>query len=286
MIKLTSIALLSSLLVTPAFAAEPSTSKLQEIARTKTILMGHLSEAVPFSFTDTDGQAKGYSVDLCSRVAAGLQRQLGLDKLDIKWVPVTQENRFEMVAEGKIDLECGTSTNTISRQKIVDFSLMTWVDGGNFLTKGEQPVKSLVEMNGKKIAVIADTTIEKALKAAMNKQQITIELVPVENHMDGMILLDQQKVDGYASDQTVLIGLAATVSKKMKVSMAEQNYSYEPYALTLRRNDADLKQAVNAALAQLYRSGESFRVYNTWFSKFGKPPQALILMYGMNALPE
>ncbi len=286
MIKLASIALISSLLVAPAFAAEQSNGKLQDIARTKTILLGHLSEAVPFSFIDEDDQPKGYTVDLCKRVAAGLQRQLGLDTLDIKWIPVTQENRFEMVASGKVDIECGTSTNTIARQKIVDFSLMTWVDGGNFATKGEQQVPSLVEMNGKKIAVIAGTSIEAALNAEMKKLQITLQLVQVANHIDGMILLDEQKVDAYAADQTVLIGLASSLSDKMRVSIAAQNFSYEPYALSLRRNDADLKQAVNATLAQLYRTGEIFRIYNTWFGKLGKPPQSLMLMYGMNALPE
>ncbi len=287
MLRTISLTLLASLglglMASPSLAG---TGKLEEIATSKTIILGHLPESIPFSFLDTDDQPKGYTVDLCKRVAASLQRQLGLERLDIKWVPLTLENRFEMVASGKVDLECGTSTNTIARQKIVDFSLMTWVDGGNFVTKGETRMAGLADMNGKRFAVIKGTTTEMALQKSMQALQITLPLVEVESHMQGLQLLNDGKVDAYAADQTVLIGLAASVSQQMRVSLAEHNFSYEPYALALRRNDADFKQAVNAALAQLYRSGEVFKIYANWFAQFGKPPQTLVLMYGLNALPE
>jgi ABC-type amino acid transport substrate-binding protein len=285
MIRLVATLLAGSLFASSAFAATPA-GKLGEIAESKTIIIGHRNEAVPFSFLDTDAQPKGYMIDLCKQVTASLQRQLGLDKLEIKWVPVTADNRFDLVASGKVDLECGVSTNSISRQKEVDFSLMTWVDGGSFLTKGEQRVSDLSVMDGKKVAVVGGTTTEQALKVAMQKLQISLTLVPVAEHLQGMQLLNDEKVDAYAADQTVLIGMAASVGEKMRVSMAEQNFSFEPYGLVLKRNDADFKQAVNAAIAQLYRSGDILRTYNAWFGQFGKPPAALLIMYGMNALPE
>jgi ABC-type amino acid transport substrate-binding protein len=285
MFRLATTLIIGSLFASTAIAAKPE-GRLGEIAKTQTIIIGHRNEAVPFSFLDTDGQPKGYMIDLCTRISASVQRQLGLEKLDIKWVPVTAENRFDLVANGKIDFECGVSTNTISRQKVVDFSLMTWVDGANFLVKGEERPSDLSVMNGKKIAVIQGTTTEQALKTAMEKLQITLTLVPVQEHLDGMKLMAEGKVDAYAADQTVLIGMAASVGPNMKVSMAEQNYSFEPYGLVVQRNDADLKQAVNASIAQLYRSGEILRIYNNWFGQLGKPPQALLIMYGMNALPE
>jgi ABC-type amino acid transport substrate-binding protein len=185
-----------------------------------------------------------------------------------------------------VDIECGNSSDTISRQNVVDFSLMTWVDGGNFLVKGETPVKSLAEMSGKKIGVVAGNTTETALKDWAEKNMVTFELVPIKTHIDGMKALNDGKIDAYAADQTVLIGLVSAAPKGSKFNIAPHTFSYEPYALVVPRNDADFKQAVNRVLAQLYRTGEVMKIYNTWFGKFGKPPMALVVMYQLNALPE
>ena len=283
--RLVTLALLAGLVAAPAMAEE-LTGRLKAIASSKTILIGHQTQSVPFSFVDTNGQAMGYSVDLCKRVAAGIQQQLNLPKLDVKFVPLTPENRFEMVASGQVDIECGNSSDTISRQKIVDFSLMTWVDGANFIVKGEQVVTGLTEMSGKRIGVVEGNTTEKALQNWMQKNMVSFEIVPVKTHLDGMRQLNEGLIDAYAADQTVLIGLAASVSKDMRVSIAPVRFSYEPYALVVQRNDADFKQAVNRVLAQLYRTGEVMKIYDTWFGKFGKPPMPLMVMYEMNALSE
>ena len=283
--RLVTLTLLAVLVSAPALAEE-LTGKLKSIAESKTILIGHQTQSIPFSFVDTNGQVMGYSVDLCKRVAAGIQQQLNLPKLDVKYVPLTPENRFEMVASGQVDIECGNSSDTISRQKIVDFSLMTWVDGANFIVKGETQVGGLSEMSGKKIGVVGGNTTEKALQAFMKKNMVSFEIVPVKTHLDGMRQLNDGLIDAYAADQTILIGLAASVSKEMRVSISPSTFSYEPYALVVQRNDADFKQAVNRVLAQLYRTGEIMKIYNTWFGKFGKPPMPLMVMYELNALPE
>lgn len=280
-----SASLVTSLLAGPLVAQE-LTGTLKDIAASKTILIGHQMQSIPFSFAENDGQPLGYSIDLCKQVVASLQQQLKLPKLDIKWIPLTLENRFSMVANGKVDLECGTSSNSIARQKIVDFSLMTWVDGGNFVTKGEAQVAGLADMAGKRIGVVPGNTTEHALQQWMHKHAVTFTLVPVKSHLDGMKQLHDNLIDAYAADQTVLTGLAASVGEQMQVRLSTSNFSYEPYALVLPRNDADFKQAVNSALAQLYRSGEVFKVYDKWFGHLGKPPATLLAMYGMNALPE
>lgn len=280
-----SATLLTSLLAGP-LSAQALTGTLKDIAASKTILIGHQMQSIPFSFAENDGQPLGYSIDLCKQVVASLQQQLQLPKLEIKWIPLTLENRFSMVANGKVDLECSTSSNSISRQKIVDFSLMTWVDGGNFVTKGETQVSGLADMSGKRIGVVPGNTTEQALQQWMRKHAVVFTLVPVKSHLDGMKQLHDDLIDAYAADQTVLTGLAASVGEQMQVRLSTSNFSYEPYALVLPRNDADFKQAVNSALAQLYRSGEVFKVYDKWFAHLGKPPATLLAMYGMNALPE
>jgi len=225
-------------------------------------------------------------VDLCTRVANGIQQQLGLPALDIQWVEVTSANRFDRVTDGTIDLECGTSTNTIARQKAVDFSLMTWIDGASFLVKADQPARRLADLSGKKIAVMSGTTTEKALRDALAKASLSAQLIPVKEHLDGLNALDRGTADAYASDRTVLVGLALAVGNQMPLTLAEEQFSYEPYGLVLRRNDADFKQAVNRVLAQLYRSAAVIEIYDRWFGKLGKPSPLLVAMFALNGLPE
>jgi ABC-type amino acid transport substrate-binding protein len=266
--------------------AESTEGTLRTIARTKTIKLGYLKEAVPFSFAETVGQPMGYSIDLCQRVVAGLQQKLELAQLEVKWVEVNTANRFERVADGTIDLECGTSTITLSRQKQVNFSLMTWADGGSFLVKPDFAVRALSDLTGKKIAVIADTTTERALRQALAGKLVNAELVQVKEHIDGLNAVASGAADAYASDQTVLVGLAIAVSGQVRLNLAEMQFSFEPYGLTLRRNDPDFKLAVDEVLARLYRTGQILDTYDRWFGKLGKPSPAIFAVYNLNGLPE
>ena len=271
-------------LANPVLADEIS-GTLKRIKDTGVIKLGHLTQSVPFSYVEVDGRPTGYSPDLCMRVATGIQEQLGLAKLDVQWVPVTLENRFEAVNSGTIDLECGITTNTLSRQKQVDFSVMTWVDGANFIVREESPFKSFSDLNGKKIAVIPNTTTVGALKESLEKSYVKAELVMVHSHSVGLDALRKGTADAYASDQTVLIGLALG-APSMKLRVGDRNLSYEPYGLMMRKNDQDFRQAVNTVLARLYRTGQILPIYDRWFGKLGKPSQFVVAMYLLNGLPE
>lgn len=270
----------------PAHAQSPE-GTLKTIQQTKTIRLGYLQTAVPFSFADDKKQPAGFSVDLCQRVANGIQQQLGLSDLEIKWVPVTQENRFDMVRNGTIDLECGTSTHTLSRQKTLDFSLTTWVDGANFVVNpAVSGARRLSDLNGKKVAVITGTTTERAIAEISKRDFITLQLVPVKDHLEGMNALNDKKVDAYAADQAVLIGLAFAVRDQMRVLMGEQPFSYEPYGLVMRRGDPDFRLAVNTVVARVLRSGQIMEIYDRWFGKLGKPTPLLVATWATNGLPE
>jgi len=266
--------------------AEPTEGTLRTIARSKTIRLGYLKEAVPFSFAESAGKPMGYSIDLCQRVVAGLQQKLELPQIDVKWVEVNTANRFERVADGTIDLECGTSTITLSRQKQVNFSLMTWANGGSFLVKPDFSVRALADLTGKKIAVIQGTTTDRALRQALKDRLVNAEVVPVKEHLDGLNAVAKGAADAYASDQTVLVGLAIAVSGQIQLKMAEMQFSFEPYGLTLRRNDPDFKLAVDEVLARLYRSGQILDIYDRWFGKLGKPSPAIFAVYNLAGLPE
>jgi ABC-type amino acid transport substrate-binding protein len=259
---------------------------LKKIKSTATFNLGYRESAPPFSFPGPDKRQVGYSVDLCMKIASAVQKQLGLADLKLNWVPVTAENRIDMVVQGKIDLECGTTTATLSRQERVDFSLMTFVDGGSLLTKAELDLRGVGDLAGKRIAVIPGTTTEAALTKFLKAEFVTAELVRVKDPAEGVAAIEKGAADAFASDRGLLIGIAVTSKDPKRFGLANVLFSYEPYGFMMRRNDAAFRLAVNKALAQLYRSGEIAPIYERWFGSFGKPTAAIQAMYLLNGLPE
>jgi glutamate/aspartate transport system substrate-binding protein len=285
MTRLLSILFLTVLLTSPVVGQQPQ-STLEKIKTTKTITMGYRKSSFPFSFIGEDKKPAGYSVDLCTRIAAGVQRQLGLSDLSIKWLAVTPENRITMVANGTVDLECGSTTNTLSRQEQVDFSSMTFVDGGSLLVRTDARIDRLSDIAGKRVAVVPGTTTEKVMADALKKANLTVQMINVKEHADGIAALEKGTVDAYASDRVILIGLAMTSKDPTKLAIADQYFSYEPYGLMLRRGDADFRLAVNRVLARLYRSGEIVQVYERWFGSFERTSNLLQAMFLLHSLPE
>jgi len=227
----------------------------------------------------------GYSIELCTYVANAVQKQLGLANLNVTWVPVTAENRIDMVVQGKIDIECGTTTATLSRQERVDFSLMTFVDGGSLLTTSDKGIREMADFSGKRIAVIPGTTTEKALAEYLKKKSISVQTVRVKDHPDGMRAIEEGTAEAFASDRGILIGLAAS-KDPTRYFLANMFFSYEPYGFVVRRNDAAFRLVVNRALAELYRSGLVETIYDRWFGALGKGGEAIQIMYLLNGLPE
>jgi ABC-type amino acid transport substrate-binding protein len=278
-------ALLATLMQAAPVLAQELDGTLKKIKTSGTLTIGYLEAAPPFSFPGPDRRPVGYSIELCTHVAGAIQKQLGIN-LKLNWVPVTTDNRIEMVAEGKVDIECGTTTASLSRQERVDFSLMTFVDGGSLLAKAGTDIRSLAELAGKRIAVIPGTTTEKALAEYLKKEFVTVDLVRVKDHLQGLAAVDKDEAVAFASDRGILIGLAVTSKDPNRFVLANLLFSYEPYGLMMRRNDGAFRLAVNRALAGLYRSGDIGPIYERWFGAFGKPTPALQAMYLLNGLPE
>jgi len=275
-----------ALLLPGVAPAQELTGTLKKIKDSGTIAIGYREQSVPFSFRGPDGKPAGYSVDLCQRIAAGIQQQLKLSKLDVKWVAVTPETRIQAVVNGTVDLECGSTTNSLSRQEQVDFSHMIFVDGASILVKQSEKMAAFQDLSGKKIAVIPGTTTDAAIKNALQKAFVTAQIVPVKEHREGLTMLENGSVDAYASDRTILIGLGVTAKDPSQFAIAEQYFSYEPYGFMLKRGDAPFRLAVNRVLSSLYRSREVMQVYGRWFGKLGDPSNLLIAMYALHALPE
>ena len=284
--KMTTLgAMLAALILTGPASGQELEGTLKKIKESSTFNLGYLESAPPFSFPGPDRRPVGYSIDLCTHVASSIQKQLGIS-LKLNWTPVTTANRLEMVASGKVDIECGTSTTTLSRQERVDFSLMTFVDGGGLLTKADLRLGAVSDLADKRIAIIPGTTTETALEKFLKEQFVSVKYVPVKNHVEGLAAVEKGLAEAFASDRGILVGLAVTSKDPSLFALPGILFSYEPYGFMVRRNDAAFRLVVNRALAELYRSGGIAPIYDRWFGSLGKPSPALEAMYLLNGLPE
>jgi ABC-type amino acid transport substrate-binding protein len=276
-------ALAAAAAAVPAAAASPTLDRIRDKGA---ITFAYRENAAPFSLKDRDGRMHGYSVDLCLRIATAIQAQLKLPHLKVEWVPVDASTRLGAVAEGRVDAECGTTTMTLARMQTVDFSLPIFVDGGSVLVDAKSKLRKLADLKGRTIAVIAGTTTEQALARALTAAGAPATLVPVKDGAEGMALLTRRKVDGYAGDRVVLAGLRMRARFPESFDVLAGDFSYEPYAIVVPRNDPDFRLAVNRALAGIYRSGDIDPIYQRWLGNLGKPSVLLNAMFYLNTIPE
>jgi glutamate/aspartate transport system substrate-binding protein len=264
--------------------AQTSEGRLKQIGETKVMKLAYRSDANPFSFVNAQGQPDGYTVDLCKFVVHSLELQLNA-KLAIAWVPVDTESRFNAVATGLADMECGSTTVSFERMAKVDFSSFIFMENTGLLVRANSGIFSVGDLGGKKIAVIAGTTNEIALVKEMQRRQLQTLLVRVKDRREGMAGLDSGAVDGFASDKLLLIGAQAADASTYK--MLPENLSYEPYAIVLPRGDSAFRVAVNKGLSQLYSSPQILDIYLKWFAAIGQRPDLLrAAVYIFGTFPE
>jgi len=260
-----------------------SSGTLDRIKATKTLNLGYRDSSVPFSFVGPEQKPTGYSVDLCNRVADDLKRDLQIPDLAVKWTMVTVDTRMTAVQNGTIDLECGSTTNTLSRQALVDFSLTTFVTGASLLALKDTLTADPTKL---RIAVIPGTTTEKVIKEVLAKTEPPVQFISVKDHADGRTAIENKTADAYASDREILIGLALTAQNPASFALADRYFSYEPYALVLRRGDPDFRIAVNRSLARLFRTGDIIVIYQRWLGALGAPGAIQLATWAIEGLPE
>jgi ABC-type amino acid transport substrate-binding protein len=279
---------LSTIVLLPASLALAQ-GTLERIAQRNEFRIGYRTDARPLSFQQ-GGEAMGYSVDICRRVAAAVREQVKRPEMKVTFVPVAADKRFDAVANGDVDIECGATTITFGRQERVDFTMMTFVTGGTVLTTSKSGSTAMDTLAGKRIAVIRDTTTATALAAYLKENLIDARVVQVADRATGMSRLQQGEVDAFASDQVVLLGAAMEALEKdpaVSFSFGDELFSYEPYAFMVRRNDADFRLVVNRAIAQMFRNGDQARLFQTWIGSVGvRPSPLLIAMYQVQTWSE
>jgi ABC-type amino acid transport substrate-binding protein len=268
----------AALLVAGAVHAQALDGRMKRIAQTKTIAIAYRADATPFAFKEDSNQVSGFSIDLCKRVVNSIGRQFKIQGLQIKWVPVTAQSRFEAVAKGRADLECGSSTITLARMKQVDFSSVIFVETTGLLVKSASGLNSISDMSDKKN--------ERAVDGNLKRRLLSATVVPFKTRDEAFDALEEGRVDAFASDKLLLVGATARAKDPGALALLQDELSFEPYGIVLPRGDATLRLAVNTGLAQLYSSGEIAEVFGRWFAAFGQPPAIIRAAYILGSLPE
>jgi ABC-type amino acid transport substrate-binding protein len=284
-VRVIAVVLFASSFVAVAAVADAGT--LDQIKQSGKIRIGYRVSEPPMSFLDQNGNPVGYSIDLCSRIVTEVKTKLGNPNISVEYVAVDSATRLPMLADNSIDILCGATTKTLSRGEIVDFTELTFVTGASLLSLKSAPVAGVADLQGKKVAVVKDTTTIDALEGALKQALIEAQVVPVASAAEGFAALQNGQVNAFSSDQVVLIGLLLTSANRDNFVISNELFSYEPFALAVRRNDADFRLVADRVLSHLYRTGEVVQIYEKWFGDIkGRMPSALQAMYQLSATPE
>ena len=279
------VALFALLAAPVVLHAQALDGRLKRISDSSTVTIAYRTDALPFSYEGEGKQPAGYTVELCKRIAASLERQLKIKTLQVKWVAATSQNRLELVRKGQADMECGSTTVTLSRMAEVDFSSYIFVDSTGVLVRNAAGAKSFRDLSGKRIGVIGNTTNEAAIDAALKKSGVNATVVRFKNRDEGLAALEGSSVDAFASDKILLHGLGFKVKDRSQYSLLADDLSFEPYAIVLPRGDSGFRLAVNRALAEVYRSEEIESIFRRSFGEGIEPTPVLLMMYGLGAYP-
>jgi ABC-type amino acid transport substrate-binding protein len=259
---------------------------IDQIRANQTIRVAYREDAPPFSYKDTNGtEPAGYIVDICRAVAKKLSDQMGVSSLKVSYVPVTSANRFDIIKSGQADLLCEATSATLSRRAQVDFSIPTFIDGASLLVN-DPTIRDLKSLAGKKIGVLAGTTTESAVQAALKAVATTAEVVPAKTHAEGIAALDDGKVSAYFGDRSILLYLLKDSKSPEKLKFADTYLTIEPYALALPRSNDEFRLAIDTALSHIYLSGDISKIFAQTFGDKAKLSETVKLLYLTSALPD
>jgi len=282
---ITLLSLITVLFSGVSFAGDSST--LKQIKETEIIRIGYRQDEPPMSFLNKNKQPVGYSIDLCLHIVNDVKIKLKNPNIATKFVPVTASNRFKALENNEIDILCGSTTKTLSRSELVDFTQLTFITGADILSLKTSHIKEISDLKGKKVAVVKDTTTANSLRKALKKVGSDAEIITVDSADVGMEAVLNGEVDAFSSDQIVLMGLILTNEDVEKLTLTGKIFSQEPFALAVRRNDSDFRLIANRTLSRLNRSRKIGLIYRAWFSPIvTKIPPLHEAMYILNSTPE
>ncbi len=270
-----------------AAQAQEADTALRHIQQTRALTVGFRESAAPFAYLDQSRKPAGYSVELCARIAQELGKKLKIDPLEVKYVPVTPQTRIPLIANGTVDIECGTTVNSLARQQQVDFSYPVALAEGKMLVKKSSPVRELADLNGKIIAIASGTTAEQYLKAALEKAKITARILPVRDNGEGLLAVSSQRADAFVNDAVLLGGALRSAANKDDFAVVGKPLSFEQVGFMVGKNNSGLLTVANATIARMLASGEMVRLYDKWITPYGVPVEGEVeTLFKIQAIEE
>ena len=280
-LALPAAAALALALAQPALAQE-LTGTLKKIKDSGSITLGHRDTSIPFSYYDDKQQVVGYAMDLCMKIVDAIKSELKLAKLDVKLNPVTSATRIPLMANGTIDLECGSTTNNLERQKQVAFTITHFVTANRYVAKKASKIGKLADLKGKTVVSTSGTTNIKWLTEENAKQNLGMSIVAAKDHAEAFLMVDSGRAAAFFMDDILLYSLVANAKNPGDWAIGAEAYTVEPYGIMMRREDPAFKKVVDNAMSQVFKSGQINPIYEKWFQK-PVPPKGINLNVPMSA---
>ncbi len=274
--KLNKLVAAAALAVATGGVLAQANDTLAKIKSTGGVTMGVRESSGALSYTLGDGKYVGYHVEICQKVLADVQKQLGLAKLDIKYQPVTSQNRIPLVQNGTVDIECGSTTNNLTRQKDVAFAVTTFVEEVRILAKANSGIHSIKDLNGRNVATTTGTTSVQTLRKNERAAGLDFKEVYGKDHADSFLLLESGRADAFVMDGSLLAGLAAKSKNPADFKIVGEVLSVEPIAIMFRKDDPAFKTAVDNSIKAMIKSGELVKLYDKWLMQPIPPANAKV----------
>jgi len=273
--------MLAAVMIAAPAAGQELTGTLKKIKDTGVVKIGHRDASIPFSYLDDKQRPIGYGVDICLKIVDAIKAELKMPKLKIEYVPVTSQTRIPILTGGNIDMECGSTTNSVERQKQVAFAPTYFMTGTKLIVKKSSGVKGYDDLKGKTVVFTQGTTNERAMKAYNDEKKLGINFIPAKDHAESFLAVETGRAVAFPMDDILLYGLRASAKKPADYQIVGQFLSDDPYGIMLRKDDPAFKKLVDKTVTGLYKSGEINKIYARWFqSKI--PPKGINLGFPMS----
>ncbi len=272
---------IAALAVATTGAQAQSGGTLKKIKDSGKIVIGVRDASIPFSYTPDGKTYVGYSVELCDKIASAAQRKLGMTELQRVYQPVTSATRIPLMANGTIDLECGSTTNNVDRQKQVSFAPTTFVTANRLLAKKSSNIAKLEDMKGKTLVSTNGTTNLRQVNELNTQRNLGMTIMTGKDHGESFLMVETGRAVAFAMDDILLASLAANSKTPGDYAITSEALSVEPYGIMLRKDDAEFQAVADQAIANVFSGGEIKRIYDKWFMQ-GIPPKGIVLNIPMS----
>ncbi|MBI1771623.1 MAG: amino acid ABC transporter substrate-binding protein [Burkholderiales bacterium] len=256
---------------------------LTRIKETQTVTIAHREASFPFSYLNDDKKPIGYSMDICLKLVDAIKKELKLPQLNVNYVLVTGSTRIPAIAEGKADMECGSTTNNAERRKLVAFTIPHFFATAKMIVRADSGIKNWTDLKGKKVVTSKGTTTIKLLNDRDKVRGLDLKLLEGSDHNESFSMVESGKADAFTVDDVLLYGQRANAKDPSKFVVVGDSLSTEPYAIMLRKDDPTFKNLLDREMARLMNDGEVTKLYDKWFRK-PVPPKGANLNMPMNFL--